>query len=323
MTTDVIIYEAYEEERIAIKKYLSDGIKARFYGGTIQECGHKRPPAGFISIRTQSRIPKDWNTISAVLTRSQGYDHMLEFSRAASFRGRAGCLGSYCATSVAEQAVMGMLMLMRKGKQQMDHFREFNRDGLTGHECRGKNAGVIGVGNIGREIVRIAKGLGMHVKGVDLIKKLKTLEYVSLASAIRWSDALFCALPLTGKTQGLLGYQSLKMSRRGLYFINISRGEIAPTGELIRLLNEKKLKGLALDVFQGEAELAVHLRKRSRSPVRKVKIALDMAKRDNVILTPHNAFNTVEALDENARRSARSIEMYIRKGCFPYPVELP
>jgi Phosphoglycerate dehydrogenase and related dehydrogenases len=72
------------------------------------------------------------------------------------------------------------MSLLRKLPQQIEQFKSFNRDGLTGGECERKTLLVVGVGNVGYEVVRIGKGLDMEVLGVDVVKKHSSVSYVSI-----------------------------------------------------------------------------------------------------------------------------------------------
>jgi D-lactate dehydrogenase len=319
----VTIYEAFREERDAISRHLNKRIKPVFFAGTIQEKGDKLPPSEFISVRTQSRLPKSFKNIKALLTRSQGYDHVLNFCQESGFTGKAGHLGNYCARAVAEHAIMFMLMLMRKSLKQLRQFDSFDRDGLTGTDCYRKNACVIGVGHIGGAIVEMLNGLRMNVKGVDPVRRLKNLEYTTLKKAVAWADVVFCAALLTEQTRAMLDFKALSASRRRLFLINVARGEITPARDLERLLDKGILKGLALDVYEEEPSLAGTLRSGKGRLTERHKTLLRLRKRDSVIMTPHNAFNSQEALEEKARRTARSIEIFMRSGRFPYPVRWP
>jgi len=318
---DVMFYEAFEEEEKAIKKLLPSHIRAQFTWKTIQEQKDKTPPSELISIRTQSCIPKDWaKSIKGVLTRSQGYDHLLRLSRETETDLRCGYLGSYCSRAVAEQAILMMMALFRKLRKQLAHFKTFSRDGLTGLECRGRGAFVVGVGNIGSEIVDIVKGLRMHVKGFDKEQRVKDLSYVSLTEGAQWADVVFCALPLTKETNGMLDYRVFQSAKQGLVFINISRGEISPISDLKKLLDEKILGGISLDVFSQESKLANSLRDGENEKISSDQAILDFLKNDQVIFTPHNAFNTREALEKKASVSVEAVVSYLKKGSFPYPI---
>ena len=314
---DVAFYEAFEEEEREIKKFFPKHLRARFTSKTIQESGGRDLPAGLISIRTQSRIPLEWvKDIDGILTRSQGYDHLLEFRQDIP----CGYLGSYCSRAVAEQAVLMMMALWRKLRQQTRQLAAFNRDGLTGKECRGRRALVVGVGNIGKEIVDIVQGLKMTVKGIDIAPTLKSIDYVGLSEGLAWADAVFCALPLTEQTRNMLNAAALKKCRPEAVFINIARGEIAPVTELKRLLDEGVLTGIGLDVYSEENVLADALRAGRTDRCASAETILELARDERVILTPHNAFNTCEALERKAALSAESVEAFLKSKTFPYPV---
>jgi D-lactate dehydrogenase len=185
-------------------------------------------------------------------------------------------------------------------------------------EAKGRKALVVGVGNIGKEIVDIVKGLGMEVRGVDIVRRKKGLKYVGLKEGVAWAEVVFCALPLTNKTVGLLGHGLLSQAKRRPILVNIARGEITPFQDLIRLMEGKILAGLALDVYPEESLLAESLRSLCDSPP--VEAAHHLKSFENVIFTPHNAFNTAEALLAKCQQTVIAVEMFLRKGKFPHSV---
>ncbi len=324
---DVKFYEVFKEEEIAIKKFLRPEIKVLFTAKTIQEEGEENPPAKVISIRTQSQIPLPWAThLKAVLSRSQGYDHLIQYQRKTKAQIPLGYLATYCSRAVAEQAIMAMMVLLRKTKRQIKSFSTFKRDDLTGRTIEKKKAIIIGVGNIGFQLIDLAQGLKMQVKGVDIDPRQAAVEYVSLEKGLRWADVIFVALPLTDVTNGMLNYQILSLVNAGTIFINVSRGEISPIADLERLLLEEKLGGVALDVYEKEKEIAEYLRKDKKQSIdkgirEKAERLLRLEKKDNVLFTPHNAFNTEEALYEKAKLSAKSIEAFLQTGKFLFPIK--
>ena len=314
---EVVFYEVFDEEQTALKKFLHKMLKAKFFKQTIQESKFAPPLAPVISIRTQSRIPSGWlGNIKAVLTRSQGYDHLQSIKDQVA----CGYLANYSARAVAEHAIMTMMVLQRRLKRQIIHFKKFNRDSLTGSECKDKNALILGVGAIGSEIVRLARALKMNVHGVDLVQKDKKLKYVSLKEGVMWADVIFCALPLTTKTNRLLNYTLLKRVNHGTILINISRGEISPLPDVKRLLDQDILGGLSLDVYPQESFLAAYLRGAKTKISADIKIVLNLKDRDNVLFTPHNAFNTQEALKQKAFLSVEAVKQFLKNKKFPHIV---
>ena len=318
---DMMFYEVFQEEEKVLKRYLPKEIQAGFTAKTIQAEDSKTPPSPLISIRTQSLIPSAWiEKLSGILTRSVGFDHLMDLQKRGSGKLAFGYLPSYCERSVAEHAILVALSLARGLKKQIRHFETFDRDHLTGSECFGRNVLVVGVGRIGSEMVRLAQGLGMQVKGVDLVKKVKTLTYVPLEEGIRFAEMILCALPLTKLTKGMLNEASLKHAKPGTFFVNISRGEISPVADLKRLLDEGILGGIGLDIYEDEKQLAEYLRTKKGALTESGKTILSLKDRDNVILTPHNAFNTEEALERKAKQSIESTATFLKEKSFPYPV---
>jgi D-lactate dehydrogenase len=321
-TYDVYFYEAFEEEALEIQKYMPEHIKAGYTWKTIQETGHADPVAPIISIRTQSQFPMDWShKLRGILSRSTGYDHLINFKLNTNTVAKLGYLPLYCNRAVAEQAMLLWMALLRKLPQQMHSFKKFHRDGLTGFECEGKKLLVIGVGNIGSQIVKIGKGLGMQVQGVDLVIKYPDVDYVDFEEAVVNADIIVSAMNLTSENINYFNYNKLNKTKKGIIFINIARGELSPIKDLIRLLEENHLGGLALDVYENETDLAHALRSKETVEDELIKATLKLAEYPNVILTPHNAFNTKESVKRKAEQSVMQVEHYLKHGDFKWAVQ--
>jgi len=321
---DIFFYEAFEEEEKALKHYLPDNITAGFSWKTIQETGHTEPQARIISVRTQSYIPSEWSgKIAAIITRSTGYDHIIEYRARTGVEVPAGYLPLYCNRSVAEQALLLWLALSRKLRKQIEQFKTFHRDGLTGKEIYRKSIAIIGVGNIGYEILKIARGLEMKVFAVDIDEKHSDVDYVSASRAISESEIIVCAMNLTEDNIGYFNYTRLKEAKKGALFINIARGELSPARDLLKLIEEGHLGGLALDVYDEEKALAIALREGGDKKVEseEVRAVLALGKKSNVILTPHNAFNTEESVERKSEQTVEQLKHYIATGDFKWEVE--
>ncbi|OGQ94302.1 MAG: hydroxyacid dehydrogenase [Deltaproteobacteria bacterium RIFOXYD12_FULL_57_12] len=316
---DVFFFEAFEEEAAFLRQYLPARIRAGITWKTIQEYGAADPPAPLISIRTQSVLPLAWaSKLAGILSRSTGYDHLAAYRRQCRQTGDLPCgfLPPYCSRAVAEQAMLLWLALLRDLSTQGRYFGCFKRDGLTGLECEGRTLLVVGVGNIGYEVTRIGQGLGMRVFGVDIVEKHVKVNYVAIDQGLAEADIVVCAMNLTADNIGYFDYRRLHQAKPGALFINISRGEIAPARDLLRLLDEGRLGGLGLDVYNCEQELAYCLRQKTESTDSEVQAILELAGRPRVICTPHNAFNTREAVERKARFSIEEIEYFLARGLF-------
>lgn len=321
----VYFYEAFQEEEEAIRRYLPEKIKAGFTWKTIQESGHNEPPAEIISVRTQSVIPQDWaEFLESILSRSTGYDHLQSYCEQTGSPLACGYLPLYCNRSVAEQALLLWMSLLRKLRLQENQFDIFKRDGLTGREVQYRNLVVVGVGNIGYEIVRIGRGLDMQVTGVDIEEKHEDVRYRPVDTALPNADIVVCAMNLTQENYNYFNYERLKQTPSGALFVNIARGEMSPSLGLLKLIEEKHLGGLALDVYNQESRLANALRQNESGKILDpdLKATLLLREKDNVILTPHNAFNTEESVERKAAQSVDQIIEFMESGTFKWNVPL-
>jgi phosphoglycerate dehydrogenase-like enzyme len=158
----------------------------------------------------------------------------------------------------------------------------------------GKTLGVVGLGNIGREILRIASVFDCEVIGYDPYADLSAgpVTRVELDELMRRSDFIILQCALTPETRGMINRERIAMMKPSAYLVNTSRGPVVDEQALIEALQEKKIAGAALDVFMREPL-------EEDSPLLKL---------DNVILTPHSAGWT----DDFARRTAESISLTIR-----------
>jgi D-lactate dehydrogenase len=319
---DVFFYEAFEEEAAELTSLLGKTCSFDCSTKTIQELGHAQPPAPLISIRTQSKVPPEWSdSIGGVLSRSTGYDHLIAYGAIIKKPLPLGYLDEYATRAVAEQAILLAFALLRKLPAQTRNFSTFERDGLTGTECRGKNFLVVGVGRIGSEICAIAKSLGFIVKGVDIVRNKPGVDYISKDEGVRWADVIACSMNLTQENRHYFDYSLLKNAKTGSLFVNIARGELSPVRDLTTLLGEKRLGGVGLDVYEDESVLGVALRnpQASTSPV--VKEIRSLAEFPNVILTPHNAFNTMEAVKRKAQMSVEQIRHFLKHKDFIWKLQ--
>ncbi len=318
---DVYFYEAFEEEARLIEDLLQGKLLFDLTDRTIQESGDKIPPARLISIRTQSVIPEDWQSeLDGVLSRTTGFDNLKAYQKAIKTPVALGYLEEYATRAVAEQAILLMLSLLRRLPRQIQQFRHFQRDGLTGQEALGQNLLVVGVGRIGGEIVRMAQPLGLNVKGVDIVERHDFVHYVQPDEGLPWADIIICAMNLTDENFHYFSYDLLKKARPGVIFINVARGEHAPLYDLLRLVQEGHLGGLALDVFEDEPSLATALRTDQARVSEKARIVFDLLAYPQVIFTPHNAFNTAEALQRKVQFSLDEIFYFLEHHQFHHQV---
>lgn len=321
---DAFFYEAFAEEAERLCHYAGEsGLNVGYTPRTIQEAGHPTPPAPVVSFRTQSSIPPDWlSLVRGILTRSTGYDHLSVLRRD---RGGdcppLGYLPLYCARAVAEQAMLLWTALFRRLPRQIEQFNGFQRDHLSGRENAGKLMALFGVGNIGHEIWRMATALDMTVLGVDPVQRHPGVTYVSPEEALTGADLIVCAMNLTDLNRGYFTADRLALARRRPLLVNIARGEFTPAIALETALDNGLISGVALDVYNEEPALAVALRTGDTTGLTPDNHALlRLRGRREVVLTPHNAFNTIEAVERKSEQSIRTLVHLRETGQFLWPL---
>ena len=207
---------------------------------------------------------------------------------------------SYSPSAVAEHAFALLLSLCRRIHRAYLRTREFNfsLNGLTGMGLRGKVAGVIGTGRIGRVFAEIAAGFGMEVLAYDPFPSPDSgLCYRPLTEVLAESDVLSLHCPLIRETRHMIDGEAIAAMKAGAILINTSRGGLVDSEALLHGLREGKLGGACLDVYEEETELFYE--DLSDKTVRDALLAT-LISMPNVIVTSHQAFLTQEALDNIA-----------------------
>ena len=241
-----------------------------------------------------------------IATRSTGFDHIdVEACRS---RGIAvSNVPSYGENTVAEHTIALLLMLSRKVHQSVLAVRSGRVDlaELTGFDLQGKTIGVIGAGHIGLHVIRIARGFGMRVLAFDVHREsfladLLGFEYATMEQLLAESDIVTLHSPLTAETHHLLGPGEFARMKDGVMIVNTARGGLIDTDALVDALESGKVGGAGLDVLEGE-ELIKEEKQLLQQPldVERLRMAVRnrvLLARDNVVFTPHNAFNSREAL---------------------------
>lgn len=230
---------------------------------------------------------------------------------------------TYGESTVAEYTFALLLALTRKLPQTFDAADEkFDPADLIGIDLNGRTIGVIGTGHIGQHVIRIAKGFEMKVIAYDpfpneQLKDDLQFEYASIEDLLSTSDIVTLHAPFTPETRHMINAERIQIMKPNAIVINAARGELIDTKALIDGLNSGKLGGAALDVIEGEALLRydeeIALLRSSVIPAEMLRHGVELSAlkmMPNVILAPHNAFNTVEAIGRINQTTADNIIKY-------------
>ncbi len=290
-----------------------------------------------LSVFIYSKITKEvidsLPNLKLITTRSTGFDHIdVDY---ASERGIAVCnVPDYGMETVAEYTLMLILSLLRKLRPTLERTCRgiFSREGLRGHDLEGKTVGVIGTGRIGSRLIKLLSGFDLNVLAYDVKPKEELIEkfgvrYVPLEELLRNSDIITLHVPYLPSTHHLINRENIKLLKKGSYLINTSRGSVVETEAVIWALKEGILDGVALDTFEGEEvwaeeELIIFRGEKDVSPeiLKKALESFALTQFENVILTPHNAYNTHEAIMRILMKTLKNIISYKETGKCIYPV---
>ncbi len=289
-----------------------------------------------ISVFVGSIIDKDvinaFPNLKLITTRSTGFDH-IDLKTAKEKNIAVTYVPGYGDNTVAEFAFGLILTLSRKIYEAYNRLREtgsFSSEGLRGFDLAGKTIGIVGTGRIGRHMIKIANGFGMNVLACDAFPKEELcrqlgFKYVSLDELLANSDIISLHVPYLPSTHHLINTNNVSKIKPGAIIINTARGAVLETDALISGLNNGIIAGAGLDVLEEEGflgdEKSFVLNDREEGHNLKTiiqnHVLIDMP---NVIITPHNAFNTQEALQRILDTDIENIRSFIEKNRPAYPV---
>ncbi|HUY94771.1 MAG TPA: phosphoglycerate dehydrogenase [Terracidiphilus sp.] len=217
------------------------------------------------------------------------------------------------AVAVAELTLGLMIALARKlpAADSSMHAGRWEKKSLQGSELRGKTLGILGLGRVGLEVARRARGFGLEIAGSDpfvsaAVARENGIRLVPLDELFAASDYLTLHVGLTPQTERVINAKTLASMKKGVRIVNCARGELVDDAALVAALQSGHVAGAALDVFSIEPP--------KDSPY---------ARLDNVILTPHIAGSTAEAQEAVGIQIARQVREYLKLGVVQNAVNLP
>lgn len=305
----IAFFEITESEQEKFAKALA-GEELFFFDKTLQEVAIEQyNEAEILSVFVHSNITSEILTqlphLKKICTRSTGTDH-IDLNACSANHITVKNVPLYGENTVAEHAFALMLSLSRKIHQSYVRSMQgkFSTEGLQGFDLKDKTIGIIGGGRIGLHVARMAKSFGMHVRVYDIHKdeflaELINFKYVNLPELLATSDIVSLHVPLNPHTEHIINRESLAQMKDGALLINTARGGLVETGALIEALKSGKISGAGLDVIEGEEYLIEE--NIFHSPIEKAAQLIVESKQllenENVVLTPHNAFNSIEAVN--------------------------
>ena len=325
-----VFFEVHDWEQQQLEAQLGKGH--HYYLNTIQKTNMDEwRDAEILCVFIKSEVTKEiidsMPNLKAVVTRSTGYNHI---DQQALKEKNIPLLNvpTYGENTVAEHAFALILNLSRKvHKSYLRTLQgDFRIEDLRGFDLEGKTLGVVGGGHIGMHVVKIARGFGMNVlvstRHPDhFLEGVLNFKYVENEEIFRQADIISLHVPLVPQTTHLINKEAIAQMRDGVILINTARGEIIDTQALLEGLQSGKIGGAGLDVIEGEKlvmeEVQLHKDENHKEQWKLLHEDKQILQMPNVVFTPHNAFNSQEALERILNTSARNVRAILEDDLVP------
>ena len=278
----------------------------------------------FIYSAITKKILQSLPNLELIVTLSTGFDH-IDLKECKKRKITVCNVPHYGENTVAEHTFALILNLTRKIHKAYERTirGDFSIEGLRGIDLQEKTLGIIGVGSIGQHVIRIAKGFEMKVIAYDKFRNLKLakrlgFKYISFNDLLKNSDIITLHVPYNKSTHHLINKKAISKMKKGVIIINTARGGIIETSALLQGVQSGKIAGAGLDVLEEECFIREEKQILSKHFLKEcdLKTVLHnhiLLKQDNVIITPHNAFNSWEALHRILDTTILNINSFIKK----------
>ncbi|MFB6225140.1 MAG: NAD(P)-dependent oxidoreductase [Candidatus Paceibacteria bacterium] len=260
----------------------------------------------FINSHISDEVMDALPHLQLITTRSTGYDH-IDIEAAKKRDISVTNVPTYGENTVAEHTFALILALSRQlypSFQRTDGLN-FSPQGLEGFDLKGKTIGVIGTGNIGSHVIRMAYGFNMDINAFDVnpdetLQQTYGVEYMAFEDVLQTSDIITLHVPHNEHTHHLINQDNIHQIKSGAYIINTARGGLIETGALITGLREGYIAGAGLDVLEEECNITDEAEVLTDAYLQRCNIETVLQghvliKDSRVLVTPHNAFNSKEA----------------------------
>lgn len=278
--------------------------------------------SGMIWSEFPKNIVEQSSKLRYIATRSTGYDH-IDLKTCKEKGIVVSNVPTYGAHTVAEHTFALLLALSRNIIQSAERTRQgdFSLGGLEGFDLNGKTIGVIGAGNIGKRVIQLAFCFGMKIlvftKTPDeTLTKDYRVKFVALVELLQSSDIITLHVPHAPDTHYLINMDNLAIIKKGSILINTARGALIETQAIVEGLEKGIFKAAGLDVLEEECFLKEETQLLTEEFFKTCDIKTQLLnhvllKRSDVIITPHNAFNSREALVQILETTVANICAYL------------
>lgn len=279
----------------------------------------------FIDSEVTEEIINSFKNLRIISTRSTGINH-INHKAATDKNIDVINIPSYGAKSVAQYTIGLMIALVRKiipaSKYVLN--KETSCQTFVGRDISNLTMGVVGTGSIGAAVCRLAHAIGMKILAYDIVQKQELaneipMEYTHLDTLLKKSDIISLHLPFTGENHHMISVPQFQLMKPNAYLINTSRGEILDTVALYDAITKGEIAGAALDVLSCESysfkcnQFSKRLGE-DMTCLKEAELVPKLAELSNVIITPHIAYETQDAIDYILKMTFRGIIDCIKGG---------
>lgn len=282
--------------------------------------------AEIISVFTNSRVSNDvlaqFSNLRLIALRSVGFNHIdLDYCNEHNIV--VENTPNYGNKSVAEFAIGLLLDVCRKITKSYIDYKEMHVEpqALIGQELGGKTVGIVGLGAIGSEFARLAYGFDMNILGYDHSQKQELVEnyrikYVDFDTLLKESDFISLHAPLTKDNRHMFNEESFKKMKNSAVLINTARGELIETSALFNAISKKEIAGAGLDVLESEETISdpdylIDINLLNECALKQTILNTRLQQLPNVIITPHIAYNTKEAINRILNTTMTNIAAFL------------
>lgn len=323
----ISIFDVDEWERDGLSR-LEDDHEVRFDSrrldrGVVAEHADADAISVFIYSDLGSEVLDRFDHLKLIVLRSAGADHVdLDWCRDNGVT--VTNAPDYGDRTVAEHVFALLLAISHRVVEAADRTRrgDFSLQGLQGFDLCGRTIGVIGTGGIGRHVVTIARAFGMDVVASDVepdegFAAQEGFRYVELHELLQMADVVTLHVPGGESTRHLLGDEEFAVMKPGAVLINTARGDLVDSEALVRALGDERMAAAGLDVLEAEKVVReeAELLRVASSPESETDTLLHghiLLRLSNVIVTPHSAFNTREAVGRIVETTIENIRAFDR-----------
>lgn len=326
---NIAFFEAEKWEEEYFKKNLGKNNNLTFFRGPINKKNiNKIKNVEILAVFIYSNVGKEiidsLPKLKYITTMSTGFDH-IDVASAKEKKIKVSNVPFYGENTVAEHTFALILALSRRIPESIEKIKkfDFSPNGLMGIDLKEKTLGVVGLGHIGKHVARIARGFEMKVIAFDtkkdfrLAKKLD-FKYVSFDNLLANSDFISLHAPYNEHTHHMINKKNINKIKKGSFLINTARGQLIDSKALLVALDKNILAGAGLDVLEEEGFIKEE--KELLTKEFQKKYNLETALRGHVIMqhpkvivTPHNAFNSKEALKRILDTTIENINAFSKR----------